>query len=60
MTVMQCWTVRPVALATSTSVDQEVQMNIYTSDAITAGQAAADSLNEQLQDAQMMAARGGR
>ena len=44
----------------STSVDQEVQMNIYTSDAITAGQAAADSLNEQLQDAQMMAARGGR
>lgn len=44
----------------STSVDQEVQMNIYTSDAVTAGQAAADSLNEQLQDAQMMAARGGR
>lgn len=44
----------------TSSVEQEVQMNIYTSDAVAAGQAAADSLNEQLQDAQMMASRGGR
>lgn len=44
---------------TSNSVEQEVQMNIYTSDAQAAGQAAADSLNEQLKDAQMLAQRGG-
>ena len=44
----------------NSNVEQDVQMNIYTSDAVAAGQAAADSLNEQLQDAQMMVSRGGR
>lgn len=44
----------------NSSVEQEVNMNIYTSDAVTAGQNAAAGINEQLRDAQMMAARGGR
>lgn len=42
------------------TVDQVVEMNIYTNDAVVAGNSAADSLNEQLQDAKMLSARGGQ
>jgi len=41
------------------SVNQDVQININTSDAERAGQAAADGLQRQMEDAQTQANRGG-
>ena len=44
----------------STSIDQNVNINISTTDPVRAGEAVTDSLQRQLYDARIQSARGGR